>query len=268
MLAEGTLKGRTAVVTGGGTGMGLAMAKEFARLGANVVIASRKQEVLEEAAEAIRAGAAKGAAVAWYTVDVRQHEAVEEVAAKVSERFGNAQILVNNAAGNFVVPASQLSVNGWKAVIDIVLNGTYFCTHAFGTRLLEAGERGSIINMVASYAWTGGPGTVHSAAAKAGVLSLTQTLAVEWGMQGIRVNAISPGPIEETGGAERLFSVPEVAKAVSDDVPLRRFGRPEEIAWAASYLASDYAAYVNGACLVVDGGAWLNKGFVKLFEQR
>ncbi|AKU92174.1 Glucose 1-dehydrogenase [Vulgatibacter incomptus] len=253
------------MITGGGTGMGLAIAKEFARLGANVVIASRKAEVLEKAAEEIRQGAAAGAEVAWFPLDVRQPDAVEEVAAKVTERFGFAEILVNNAAGNFVVPASQLSVNGWKSVIDIVLNGTFYCTEAFGRRMIEA-KKGSIVNMVATYAWTGGPGTVHSAAAKAGVLSLTQTLAVEWGLHGIRVNAIAPGPIEQTGGAEKLFSVPSVAEAVRKGVPLGRFGRPEEIAWAAAYLVSDYAAYVNGACIVADGGAWLNEGFVRLFE--
>lgn len=266
MLAEGTLQGRTAVITGGGTGMGLAIAKELARLGANVVIASRKEEVLQKASEEIRAGAKGGAEVAYFVLDVREPEAVEEMALQVDERFGHAKILVNNAAGNFVVPASQLSINGWKAVIDIVLNGTFYCTEVFGRRLLQANEPGSIINMVATYAWTGGPGTVHSAAAKAGVLSLTQTLAVEWGSHGIRVNAIAPGPIEDTGGAERLFSIPEVAESVREGVPLQRFGTPQEIAWMASYLASDYASYVNGACFVADGGAWLNKGFLPMFQ--
>ena len=266
MLAPGTLQGHTAVVTGGGTGMGLAIAKEFARLGANVVIASRKLDVLEQAAAEIRAGATHGAQVAHHVLDVRQPEAVEAVAAQVAERFGPADILVNNAAGNFVVPAAQLSPNGWRTVIDIVLNGTFYCTKAFGQRMMDADKRGSIINLVATYAWTGGPGTVHSAAAKAGVLSMTQTLAVEWAAAGIRVNAIAPGPIERTGGADKLFGMPEVAEAVRKDVPAGRLGTPEEIAWAASYLASDYASYVNGACLTVDGGAWLNKGFLKYLE--
>lgn len=266
MLAAGTFEGRTAVVTGGATGMGLAIAKEFARLGANVVIASRKVEALEAAANEIRNTAAKGAEVAFYPVDVRNHEAVEELAGKVAERFGPARILVNNAAGNFVVPAAQLSVNGWKAVIEIVLNGTFFCTQSFGKRMMDAGG-GNVINMIATYAWTGGPGTVHSAAAKAGVLAMTQTLAVEWAPFGIRVNAIAPGPIERTGGADKLFGVPEVAEAVRKDIPVARLGTPEEIAWAASYLASDYASFVNGACLTVDGGAWLNKGFMAYFQQ-
>jgi NAD(P)-dependent dehydrogenase (short-subunit alcohol dehydrogenase family) len=267
MLAPGTLQGRTAVVTGGGTGMGLAIAKEYARLGANVVIASRKIEVLEAAEKEIRESAMKGAEVAHFVLDVRQPEGVEEVAAKVTERFGPATILVNNAAGNFVVPAAQLSPNGWRTVIDIVLNGTFYCTKAFGQRMMDTDKPGSIINLIATYAWTGGPGTVHSASAKAGVLAMTPTLAVEWAQAQIRVNAIAPGPIERTGGADKLFGIPAVAEAVRKDVPLGRLGTPEEIAWAASYLASDFSSYVNGACLTVDGGAWLNKGFIKYFDQ-
>jgi NAD(P)-dependent dehydrogenase (short-subunit alcohol dehydrogenase family) len=263
MLAEGTLKGRTALVTGGGTGMGLAIAKELARLGANVAIASRKQDVLEKAADEIRAVAASGVQVVWHTLDVRDYDAVEHLAAELEARLGTVRILVNNAAGNFVVPASQLSVNGWKSVVDIVLNGTFHCTKAFGQRMMDANVPGSIVNMVATYAWTGGPGTVHSAAAKAGVLAMTQTLAVEWAAAGIRVNAVAPGPIERTGGADRLFGMPEIAEAVRRDVPLGRLGTPEEIAWAVSYLVSDYAAFVNGANLVIDGGSWLDKGFLK-----
>lgn len=262
MLAPGTLQGRTAVITGGGTGMGLAMATEFARLGAQVVIASRKREVLEEAAARIR-GAVEDARVAHHVLDVRDPEAVERLANRVRDDHGPATILVNNAAGNFVVPAAQLSPNGWRAVIDIVLNGTFYCSKAFGQRMMDAGKGGTILNMIATYAWTGGPGTVHSAAAKAGVLAMTRTLAVEWAPFGIRVNAMAPGPIERTGGAERLFGVPDVAEAVRRDVPLGRLGTPEEIATAASWLVSDYASFVNGACLTIDGGAWLDKGFLK-----
>lgn len=261
------LEGKTAVITGGATGIGLGIAKALGARGANVVIASRKKENLEKAEELLRGAGVKGE-VAHYVLDVREPEAVAEVAERVAERFGPAEILVNNAAGNFVVPAAELSPNGWRTVVDIVLNGTFYCSHAFGTRMMEAQVAGTIINIVATYAWTGGPGTSHSAAAKAGVLSLTQTLAVEWGGRGVRTNAIAPGPIQDTGGAERLFAAPEVAEAVRRGVPLGRFGRPEEIGEIAAWLASDQAAYVNGACIVADGGAWLNKGFLPYLERR
>ncbi|HLV60369.1 MAG TPA: 2,4-dienoyl-CoA reductase [Fredinandcohnia sp.] len=261
------LTGRTAVVTGGATGIGFAIAKALGRRGANVVIASRKKENLERAEEELRRAGVRGE-VTHHVLDVRDPEAVNEVAERVAERFGPAQILVNNAAGNFVVPAAKLSPNGWRTVVDIVLNGTFYCSHAFGTRMMEAGRAGTVINVVATYAWTGGPGTAHSAAAKAGVLSLTQSLAVEWGVRGIRTNAIAPGPIENTGGAEKLFSAPAVAEAVRQNVPLGRFGTPDEIGEIAAWLASDRAAYVNGACIVADGGAWLNKGFLPFLDAR
>ncbi len=263
MLERDTLAGKTALVTGGGTGIGLAIAKEYARLGANVAIASRKPEVLERATKEIEAVGGSGQ-VAWFPLDVRQPDAIERAAVEIAARLGPVDILVNNAAGNFVVPAAELSPRGWQAVIDIVLNGTWFCTHAFGKRMIERGSGGTILNIVATYAWTGGPGTIHSAAAKAGVLSMTETLAVEWATHGIRVNAIAPGPIESTGGADKLWAAPEIAESVRRTVPLNRFGKPEEVAWLAGYLTSDYAAYVNGACLVIDGGAWLNKGMFAL----
>lgn len=254
--------GKTAVITGGATGIGLGIAKAFHQRGANVVIASRKKENLEKAEQEIRQASPSPAEVAHHVLDVRDPDQVEEVAEAVAQRFGPAEILVNNAAGNFVVPTVQLSPNGWRTVVDIVLNGTFYCTHAFGKRMLDAKLRGSVLNIVATYAWTGGPGVAHSAAAKAGVLSLTQTLAVEWGVRGIRTNAIAPGPIEDTGGAERLFAAPQVAEATRKNVPLGRFGRPEEIGAMAAWLCSEQAAYVNGACLVADGGAWLDKGFL------
>lgn len=255
------LEGKTAVVTGGATGIGLGIARALGTRGANVIIASRKEENLQKAVAFLRSSGV-GGEVGYEVLDVREPEAVEAVAERVADRFGPAQILVNNAAGNFVVPAAKLSPNGWRTVVDIVLNGTFYCSHAFGTRMMEAKREGCVINIVATYAWTGGPGTAHSAAAKAGVLSLTQSLAVEWGVRGIRSNAVAPGPIEDTGGAERLFAAPEVAEAVRRNVPLGRFGRPEEIGEIAAWLASEEAAYINGACIVADGGAWLNKGFL------
>jgi len=265
-VAASGFSGKTVVVTGGATGIGLAIARAFAAEGANVVIASRKKENLEKAEERIRASGA-GGEVAHWVLDVRDAEAVDRVAQEVADRFGRpAEILVNNAAGNFVVPAARLSPNGWRTVVDIVLNGTFYCSHAFGTRMMEANIHGHILNIVATYAWTGGPGTAHSAAAKAGVLSLTQTLAVEWGVRGIRVNAIAPGPIENTGGAEKLFAAPQVAEAVRRNVPLGRFGRPEDIAAIAVWLSGEQAAYINGACIVADGGAWLNKGFLPYLD--
>lgn len=254
MLREGALAGKTAIVTGGGTGMGRAIALEYARLGANVVVASRRQEVLDAVVAQIESFGGKGAAI---TVDVREPERVESMVAQTVERYGGLDILVNNAAGNFPVRALDLSPNGWRAVVEIVLNGTWFCSQA-AAKAMIAGERaGSIVNMIATYAWHGQPGTIHSAAAKAGVLALTQSLAVEWAAHRIRSNAIAPGAIAETGGAEKLFAGPEHAERVRRSIPAQRFGTVQEIANTAAFLASDYSDYVNGSVITVDGARWL-----------
>jgi len=178
--------------------------------------------------------------------------------AQTLERFGAIDILVNNAAGNFPVRSLELSPNGWRAVVEIVLNGTWFCSQAVAKAMIGGKRKGSMINIIATYAWHAQPGTVHSAAAKAGVLALTRTLAIEWAPHQIRCNAIAPGAIAETGGAQILFGDPDRAEALRRSIPLRRFGHAGEIANIAAFLASDYSDYVTGACITADGGRWLS----------
>lgn len=257
MLPPGTLKDRVAIITGGGTGLGRAMALEFARLGAAVVLASRRREHLDLAAREIEERGGRALAV---PTDVRDPAQVDRLVAESVGCFGEVHILVNNAAGNFMCPAEDLSVNGWNAVVGIVLNGTFYCSRAVGKQMIAQGKGGRILNIIATYAWTGGPGTVHSASAKAGVLAMTQTLALEWARFNIRVNAIAPGPIETAGAGNALWPTPEAHGKVLKNVPVGRFGRPEEIAHAAAFLVSEYADFINGEVLTADGGAWLKRG--------
>ncbi|MEA3321689.1 MAG: 2,4-dienoyl-CoA reductase [Bacillota bacterium] len=246
---------KVAIITGGSSGMGKYMAMKFAQEGYNVVITGRD---LDRLAQAKKEMEGHDGEVLTVQMDVRDPEHVERMVKLTDEAFGRIDVLVNNAAGNFICPAEKLSVNGWKSVIDIVLNGTFYCSSAVGNYWMERKVKGSMINMVATYAWNAGAGVVHSAAAKAGVLSLTRTLAVEWGTKyGIRVNAIAPGPIERTGGADKLMQSEEEAKKVAASVPLKRFGTPEEIAELAFFLSSEKAAYINGECVTMDGGQWL-----------
>ncbi len=257
MLPEKTFEGRVGIVTGGGTGIGFGIARELARLGATVVLASRKEEHLAPAVEQLRSETGRAAAH-FHVLDVRDAEAVEGMAAKVAADHGRIDFLVNNAAGNFISPADQLTANGWSAVIGIVLNGTFFCTSAVGKRMIASKNGGTILNVIANYAWTGAPGVVHSASAKAGVLAMTQTLAVEWARHKIRVNAIAPGPVHTEGASKRLFPDPMIEEGIRKTIPLRRFAALEEVANAATYLLSDYAAYVTGEAMVIDGGQWLS----------
>ncbi|MCD7035463.1 2,4-dienoyl-CoA reductase [Metabacillus sp. GX 13764] len=250
------MEGKVIIVTGGSSGMGKAMAKRFAEQKAKVVITGRNLEKLEEAKKEIEG---TGGQAAVFQMDVREPEKAKEMIAFTEENFGSVDALINNAAGNFIVPAEKLSVNGWNSVINIVLNGTFYCSSAAGNYWIENGKKGSIINMVATYAWNAGAGVIHSAAAKAGVLSMTRTLAVEWGRRyGIRVNAIAPGPIDRTGGADKLWESEAAAARTLDSVPLRRLGTPEEIAALASFILSDDAGYINGECITMDGGQWLS----------
>ncbi|HEY9084689.1 MAG TPA: SDR family oxidoreductase [Candidatus Tyrphobacter sp.] len=245
--------GKTAVVTGGGSGLGRAIALAFAREGARVCVIGRRQEKLDETA-----ALAGNAPVFGLCADVRDPARVEAVMREIVERTGRIDVLVNNAAGNFVAPSETLSPNGFKSVVDIVLLGTFYCTRFAFDALRE--NRGSILNIVAAYAWSGEPGAVHSASAKAGVLAMTRTLAAEWGRFGIRANAIAPGPVHTEGTDKNLWSVAEVEAQVRAQVPLGRLGEPEDIAHAALWLSCEEASWVSGATLCVDGAHWLHGG--------
>ncbi len=249
---------KTIIVTGSSSGMGKYMAKKFADEGANVVLTGRNLERLTLVKEELEQTATGKLHI--ITMDVRNPEDVERMVAETIKQFGTIDYLINNAAGNFICAAEDLSINGWNAVIDIVLNGTFYCSKAVGRYWIDHQINGSILNMVATYAWNAGAGVIHSSAAKAGVLNMTRTLAVEWGTKyGIRVNAIAPGPIERTGGAEKLFLSEEAATRTLASVPLKRLGKPEEIAELAYFLLSDKASYINGEVVTMDGGQWLNK---------
>lgn len=255
-LPPGAFQDQVAVVTGGGTGLGLEISRGLASSGARVVIASRNAAhhaaLLDEARE-------KSWRVEADVLDVREERLVRACADRVVERHGRVDLLVNNAAGNFVCPAERLSANAWRAVLGIVLDGTFFCSQAFGRAMIRQGS-GRILNVVATYAWTGMPGVVHSASAKAGVLAMTRTLAVEWARHGIRVNAIAPGPFQSDGARENLWPDPEVERSIRERIPLRRFATREEVAAHCLYLMSGACDYVTGECLVVDGGASLGQG--------
>lgn len=251
------MKNEVVIVTGGSSGMGKYMAQKFVQEGNKVVITGRDEERLLQAKEEISGEYPDH--VHTIVMDVRKHEDVERMVKETVEHFGTIHHLINNAAGNFICHAEKLSINGWNSVIDIVLNGTFYCCKEVGNYWIQNGIKGTILNMVATYAWDAGAGVIHSAAAKAGVLSLTRTLAVEWGHKyQIRTNAIAPGPIERTGGADKLFQSEEAAKRTLESVPLKRLGKPEEIAELAYFISSEKAAYMNGEVVTLDGGQWLN----------
>ena len=252
IFVDGLLEGRVAFVTGGGTGITGGVARALAEAGARVALVSRKIEHLEPAAEKIRAAGGEALAVA---ADVRNMEEVERAIAATITKFGQLDIVVNGAAGNFLCPAEELSPNGFGTVVDIDLKGTFNVSRAAFAELKK--QRGLILNISATLHYLGTPLQLHVSAAKAGVDALTRNLAVEWGRYGIRVNVIAPGPIEDTEGMSRLVP-PEVKERLRRRIPLGRFGRILDIEQAAVFLCSDAASFINGAVLVVDGGQWLS----------
>jgi NAD(P)-dependent dehydrogenase (short-subunit alcohol dehydrogenase family) len=252
-LRPGTFAGSVVFVTGGGTGLGKAIASEFARLGASIVIASRKDEHLEAGVAAMEA---LGAPVLATACDIRDAESIAAAFDTAESAFGLPDVLVNNAAANFPVPSEDMSPNAWRTVVDITLNGTFFCARDFARRHLLAGTPGSIINVGASYAWTGGPGFAHSAAAKAGVKNMTESLAVEWSPYGIQVNGLVPGlfPHEDmTADIQGNLGRTHDKDATQ---PALRVGQRQELGWAATFLASPYGRFISGHTLVVDGANW------------
>ena len=254
MFDKQLLNNKSIIVTGGGTGLGKSMATRFAELGADLVITSRRKEVIEKTAEELREHGGKVLAIAC---DVRDPDQVNDMVSQTVNEFGKIDILLNNAAGNFISPTEDLSPNAFKTIVDIVLNGTFNCTQAAG-KVMREKDGGVILNIVTTYAWTGSGYVVPSASAKAGVLAMTRSLAVEWAKYGIRTVAIAPGPFPTKGAWSRLAPPGlGIQKKMKNRVPLKRVGEHIELANLATYLISDQAAYINGEVVTIDGGEWL-----------
>lgn len=257
MLRDDALKGKTIVVTGGGSGLGKAMTKYFLELGANVAISSRDIEKLKTTASELENET--GGKCLPIQCDVRHYDQVEAMLAEVVKAYGKVDVLLNNAAGNFISPTERLSANAFDTIIDIVLKGSKNCTLAFGKHWIGKKQTNcNVLNIVTTYAWTGSGYVVPSATAKAGVLAMTRSLAVEWAKYGIRMNAIAPGPFPTKGAWDRLLPGDLAEKFdMSKKVPLRRVGDHQELANLAAYLVSDFSAYINGEVVTIDGGEWL-----------
>lgn len=263
LFSPDLLAGKVAVVTGGGTGIGLDVARALSRHGAHVVLAARQLDRLEAAAAELRAGGRRALAAA---ADVSDDAQVRALFERVDAEFGGVDILINGAAANFIRPSEALTPVRWRKVLDIVLNGTFYCTLEAGRRML-AKRSGSVVSLVASYAWRGGPGLAPSASAKAGVVALTRTLGVEWAARGVRVNAVCPGFIDTPQSRERLWPEDWIRDLLLSEVPSGRFGTERDVSNAVLFLASPLSSYVNGEVLVVDGGESLGKGALRVIEK-
>ncbi len=268
MLRDDALQGKVAIVTGGGSGLGKAMTTYFLELGAKVAITSRNIEKLENTVQELTQKT--GGQCMAVACDVRHYDQVENMLNEVVKNFGEVDILVNNAAGNFIAPTERLSANAFDTIIDIVLKGSKNCTLALGKHWINNKQTNkTVLNIVTTYAWTGSAYVVPSATAKAGVLAMTRSLAVEWAKYGIRMNAVAPGPFPTKGAWDRLLPGDLQEKFdFRKKVPLRRVGEHQELANLAAYLVSDFAAYVNGEVITIDGGEWLQgAGQFNMLEQ-
>jgi len=255
MFKENTFENKTILITGGGSGLGKSMAMNLSKLGANVVIASRKQEVLDEASTEI--SEVSGKPVLGLEHDVRDYRSIKPLLEKIIEKFGQIDALVNNAAGNFISPTEQLSYKAFDTIVDIVLRGSYYTTLALGKYWIENRIPGNVLSIVTTYASTGSGYVVPSSIAKAGVLNLTRSLAAEWGKYGLRLNAIAPGPFPTKGAWERLMPDPSFEELMIKRIPLKRVGQHEELCNLAAYLLSEFSGYITGEVITIDGGEWL-----------
>jgi NAD(P)-dependent dehydrogenase (short-subunit alcohol dehydrogenase family) len=260
MFTNDTLADKNILVTGGGSGLGLAMAKTFAALGARVAICGRREEKLQQAVAEI------GHDAVYEVCDVRDSQAVESMFTSLEARLGTINGLVNNAAGNFLAASEDLSDNAFNAVIDIVLKGSFHCTRAFGKRLIDKKEQGGVVlNIVTTYTESGSAFVLPSACAKAGVYAMTTSLAMEWATYGIRLNAIAPGPFPTEGAWSRLLPDKSIEEKYLKRIPAGRYGQHEELGWLATFLMSDMSAYITGECVTIDGGERLQAGQFNLF---
>lgn len=266
MFKEDTLQDKTILITGGGSGLGLEMAKKFASLGAGIAICGRTESKLKNAAEEI-SSQGEGQ-VETYVCDVRNYERVSRMITEITEDFGGMDGLVNNAAGNFLAASEDLTPGGFKAIIDIVLHGSFNCTHCFGNYLIDNDRKGNILSIVTTYAEdTGSAFVLPSACAKSGVLTMTRSLAYEWATYGIRLNAIAPGPFPTEGAWTRLVPDESFEEKFLSKIPAGRYGEPEELANLAAFLMSDMSPYLTGDCITIDGGERLAAGQFNFIDQ-